>query len=76
MAQRLPSVTAREIIAVLLRDGWYEVRSTGGHSQFKHTDKPGRVTVPVHGRSDIDRRILANIMVQASLSRDRFLELI
>jgi predicted RNA binding protein YcfA (HicA-like mRNA interferase family) len=76
MTGRLPSVTAREIIEVLRRDGWYEVGSSGGHLQFKHPEKPGRVTVPVHSRGDIDRIILANILAQAGLSRGRYLELL
>lgn len=76
MRGRLPSVTAREIIGVLRRDGWYEVASSGGHLQFKHPRKPGRVTVPVHSRGDIGRSILANVLAQAELSRERFLELL
>jgi predicted RNA binding protein YcfA (HicA-like mRNA interferase family) len=76
MRGRLPSLNAREIIGVLRRDGWYEVASSGGHLQFKHPRKPGRVTVSGHSRGDIDRRILANILAQAQLSRERFLELL
>jgi hypothetical protein len=26
--------------------GWYEVRQTGSHKQFRHDDRPGLVTVP------------------------------
>lgn len=30
---------------MLKADGWYEVSCVGDHHQFKHPDKPGRVTV-------------------------------
>ena len=36
----------REMIALLERDGWYLAKQTGGHRQFKHPTKIGRVTVP------------------------------
>ncbi|HEU0021908.1 MAG TPA: type II toxin-antitoxin system HicA family toxin [Dehalococcoidia bacterium] len=58
------------------RDGWQQVASSGGHLQFKHDNKPGRVTIPFHSRGDIDRKILLNILAQAGLSRERFFELL
>ncbi|MCH8744986.1 MAG: type II toxin-antitoxin system HicA family toxin [Chloroflexi bacterium] len=64
------------MIQVLRRDGWQQVASSGGHLQLKHDNKPGRVTVPVHSRGDIDRRTLLNILAQASISRERFFELL
>ncbi|MBA2452060.1 MAG: type II toxin-antitoxin system HicA family toxin [Chloroflexia bacterium] len=33
----------------MLRDGWYQRKSTGGHQQFRHKTKPGIVTIPFHG---------------------------
>ena len=35
----------REVIRMLNDDGWYALKSKGGHRQFKHLTKPGRVTV-------------------------------
>ncbi|WP_174286615.1 type II toxin-antitoxin system HicA family toxin [Sphingomonas bacterium] len=35
-----------EIIKMLVKDGWTEVRQTGSHKQFRHPTKPGTVTVP------------------------------
>ncbi|HEX8712339.1 MAG TPA: type II toxin-antitoxin system HicA family toxin [Terracidiphilus sp.] len=37
---------SREIIKRLKADGWFEVAQVGSHKQFKHPEKPGRVTVP------------------------------
>ncbi|HYC06258.1 MAG TPA: type II toxin-antitoxin system HicA family toxin [Azospirillaceae bacterium] len=39
---------AREVVARLLADGWYEDRQTGGHRHFKHPTRPGLSTVPMH----------------------------
>ncbi|MBI3909372.1 MAG: type II toxin-antitoxin system HicA family toxin [Armatimonadetes bacterium] len=58
-------MTAREVIKRRTDAGWYEVRQSGSHKQFKHDQKPGLVTVPVHGSKDIPPGTLANIFRQA-----------
>ncbi|WP_046635270.1 type II toxin-antitoxin system HicA family toxin [Neorhizobium galegae] len=55
-----------EIIALLRRDGWMEVAQKGSHVQFKHPQKPGRVTVP-HPKRDIPLGTLRSIEKQAGL---------
>jgi len=58
-------VTSRQIIKRLKKDGWYQVRSKGGsHKQFKHNEKPGRVTVP-HPERDFPVGTLKSIFEQA-----------
>ncbi len=37
---------SRDVIKLLLKDGWYEVKQVGSHKQFKHPTKKGRTTVP------------------------------
>jgi len=39
------SYSSREIIKMLIADGWYEVGVTGSHHQFKHPEKKGRTTI-------------------------------
>ena len=34
-----------ELIALLEKDGWVQVRMKGSHRQFHHSTKPGTVTV-------------------------------
>ena len=58
-------MTARQLITRLESEGWFEVDQKGSHKQFKHNDKPGRVTVPVHGNKDIPKGTLASISRQA-----------
>ena len=68
MSERLPLLRAREIIAALTKDGWYEINGKGGHRALKHSTKPGRVTVPMHGARDIESWLLRSIIAQAGLT--------
>ena len=57
-----------QIIKVLEKDGWYQVAQKGSHRQFKHSTKPGRVTVPDHGRNkDLAKGTESSILKQAGL---------
>ncbi|MGR6641458.1 type II toxin-antitoxin system HicA family toxin [Pseudomonas aeruginosa] len=57
---------SREVIDLLLKDGWYEVAVKGSHHQYKHPSKPGKVTVQ-HPSSTIPKGTLNNILKQAGL---------
>jgi predicted RNA binding protein YcfA (HicA-like mRNA interferase family) len=57
-------MTSREVIARLKQDGWVLVNVRGSHHQFKHPEKPGRVTVP-HPDRDLPVGTLRNIFRQA-----------
>jgi predicted RNA binding protein YcfA (HicA-like mRNA interferase family) len=57
---------SREIIKKLKDDGWFEVAQIGSHKQFKHTVKPGRVTVP-SPRKDVPIGTLRSIEKQAGI---------
>lgn len=65
----MKSYSSREVIALLLKDGWYEVEVRGDHHQFKHPTKKGRVTVP-HPTKDIPIGTLKNIARQAGIKFD------
>lgn len=62
----MKSYSSREVIARLKADGWYEVAVVGSHHQFKHPEKPGRVTVK-HPTKDIPPKTLKSIGRQAGL---------
>jgi predicted RNA binding protein YcfA (HicA-like mRNA interferase family) len=42
----------REVIRMLVDDGWYLARTKGSHRQYKHPTKPGAVTVS--GKPSVD----------------------
>lgn len=59
-------MNSRDVIAALKSGGWQQVAQKGSHVQFKHPDKPGRVTVP-HPRRDIPLGTLRSIEKQSGL---------
>jgi predicted RNA binding protein YcfA (HicA-like mRNA interferase family) len=52
------------IIKRLRKEGWQEVHAVGSHRQFRHPDKPGKVTVP-HPKKDLNTGTLRSIYRQA-----------
>lgn len=49
--RRIRSLTARELVAALKRDGFFFVRQTGSHQRYRHADGR-RVTVAPHAGGD------------------------
>ena len=58
--------SSREIISLMIADGWVLVDTSGDHHYFKHPNKPGKVTVP-HPKKDLPRKTIENILNQAQL---------
>lgn len=52
----------REVIKIIKQDGWYRVAQKGSHRQFKHPDKPGRVTIAGSPGDDIGAGTLNSIL--------------
>jgi len=48
-------------------DGWYLVVTEGSHRQYKHRDKPGRVTIAGKLNDDLALGTLNSILKQAQL---------
>lgn len=55
-------MTVREVLRLLERDGWFEVRQAGSHRIFRHPTKPGILVVPVHPGRDLATGTLASIL--------------
>jgi len=49
------------------RDGWYRIDAKGGHRQYKHPSKKGRVTISGHANDDVHPKTLNSILKQAGL---------
>jgi len=57
---KIPVLKPREVVTILERMGFVEVRQHGSHKQFKHSD--GRfTTVPMHQGRDISPFLLRKI---------------
>lgn len=65
-------LTARDVIAILERMGFEEVRQRGSHKQFRHPDGR-RTTVPVHGGRDIAPLLLRQIIKDTHVTPEEFL---
>jgi predicted RNA binding protein YcfA (HicA-like mRNA interferase family) len=57
----------RAIIKLIEADGWYRIKAKGGHRQYKHTTKAGRVTVPGQMNAELDKKTEKSIRKQAGL---------
>jgi len=63
-------VKIRDVIRLLLEDGWFLVATRGSHRQYKHPTKPGRVTVPGKPSDDLAPGTLDSILKQARLTKE------
>ena len=64
---RIVSMKVRGIIGLIEADGWYRIKSRGGHRQYKHPVRHGRVTVPGQMNADLDKKTERSILMQAGL---------
>jgi predicted RNA binding protein YcfA (HicA-like mRNA interferase family) len=60
-------VKVRDVLKRLKKDGWYLIPSKGGHRQFKHPTKSGRVTVAGKPSDNVKPKTLKSIWQQAGL---------
>jgi predicted RNA binding protein YcfA (HicA-like mRNA interferase family) len=58
-----------EIITLIENDGWYLVATKGSHRQYKHPDKPGRVTVAGKPSKELPPGTERSILRQAGIIR-------
>jgi predicted RNA binding protein YcfA (HicA-like mRNA interferase family) len=67
-----PVLRPREVIAILRKPGFLEVRQRGSHVQFRHPDSR-QTTVPVHKGRDLSPILLRKIAQDVGLTLDQFL---
>lgn len=69
MTTKLSSFNARQVISILKRRGFALDRQSGSHAVFIHPDGR-RTTVPIHGKHDLGKGLLHQIMRDADLTLD------
>jgi predicted RNA binding protein YcfA (HicA-like mRNA interferase family) len=57
----------REIIKLIEQDGWKLHNTVGSHQQYKHSTKPGRVTIAGKPGKDVPEGTRKSILRQAGL---------
>ena len=69
----LPVLKPKEIIGILERLGFQEIRQKGSHKQFRHPDGRG-TTVPFHQGRDISPILLKQIIKDIGFTIKEFLQ--
>ena len=64
-------MTPRQVLRVLMNNGWYIEKQSGSHVKMRYQTKPGYVTVPMHGKKQLKPKTLKSIFQQAGLDPDR-----
>lgn len=68
---KLSPIGARELISLLEKQGFRQIRQKGSHVRLEHTD--GRkTTIPVHAGENIGVGLLRKILRDANISRNEF----
>ncbi|RPJ28406.1 MAG: type II toxin-antitoxin system HicA family toxin [Chloroflexi bacterium] len=68
-----PVLKPKEVVAILERLGFVEVRQRGSHRQYRHADGRG-TTVPFHAGRDISPILLRQIAKDIGLTIEEFLK--
>lgn len=71
MMNKLPRVTATEIIKALEHAGFFLARQSESHKIYKN-EKGKRVTVPCYAGKTIHPKVLQNILRDADLTVEEF----
>ena len=71
MSEKLPRVTANEIIKIVERLGFHFSRQSGSHKIYKN-DEGKRVTIAYHSGKILHPKVVKSILADAGLSVDEF----
>jgi len=71
MSEKLPRVTADQVIKVIEKHGFSLVRQSGSHKIYKNTEGK-RVTIPYHARKILHPKVLKSILRDAGLTIEEF----
>ncbi len=73
---KLPRISARKMLQVLLRAGFYVHHQKGSHVNLRHPIKTHlHLVVPQHG-GDLAPKTIKSVIVQAEMTVEQFIELL
>jgi len=75
LSEKLPRITADEVIHALERAGFKLSRQSGSHKIYKN-ETGKRATVPYHKGRVLHPKVLSSILKDAQLSKEEFLKLL
>ncbi len=71
MSSKLPTITSKKLVSILKKKGFVLDRQSGSHAVFINANGK-RITVPIHGKRDIGKGLLHQIMKDADLTIEDF----
>ena len=74
MTEKLPRITAAEVIKALEKAGFFLARQSGSHKIYKNNEGK-RVTISYHAGKILHPKVLKSILRDADLTIERFKEL-
>jgi len=73
---KLPRITSRKLLQVLLRSGFYIHHQTGSHANLRHNSKLHlHLVVPRHS-GDLAPKTIKSIISQAEMTVEEFVSLL
>lgn len=69
MSRKHPVLTAKQLIRILERKGFWLSRQSGSHAIFINGEGL-RTTVPIHGKKNLGVGLLSQIMKDAGLTNE------
>lgn len=69
MSSKHPKLTAKELIKILEKKGFFFSRQNGSHAIYRNTEGQ-RTTVPMHGKKELGIGLLKQIMSDTGLNTD------
>ena len=75
MSGGLPKITAKEIIIILEKLGFYLARQSGSHKIYKNTEGK-RATVPFHAGKILHPKVLKSIIKDANINEGQLKEML
>jgi predicted RNA binding protein YcfA (HicA-like mRNA interferase family) len=71
MSEKLPRVTARQLVKVVEGPGFQLVRQSGSHMVFRNNDAK-RIVIPYHTGKSLHPKIVSSILKDIDLSIEDF----
>lgn len=75
MTDKLPRITAAEVIRALEKAGFFLARQSGSHKIYKNQEGK-RATVPYHSGKVLHPKVLRSILTDADLTIEELIELL
>ncbi|MHB1909363.1 MAG: type II toxin-antitoxin system HicA family toxin [Nitrososphaerales archaeon] len=72
MSEKLPVLSGRELLKILMKIGFVPVRQRGSHVFLRHQDGR-RTVVPMH--DEVNKSTLMDILAEIKITKEEFLKL-